>query len=321
MAHGKRFDVVCVGIIVNDILARGVRKEMLDRDDATVESIHMCAGGDALNQAVICAKLGLRSALAGKVGDDAFGKSVLRDVTEQGVHTEGICIGQNCRTAVSIVLIQEKGSRAILSTTGTNIDTLSLDDLDFSYFRSADIVSIGSLFAIPGLNAAAVQKIYQAAKESGAISVADACLPNTEGISLERVAPYINGLDYFVPSYSEAKVMTGESDPEKTARLLLHYVNQAVIVKLGAEGCLVCTHEETFRVPAFPAEVVDTTGAGDNFVAGFIWGLSQKLPLKECCRLASAVGSLSTTKVGANIAIESADQVWNYLKKIEEGGV
>jgi len=312
----KKYDVVCFGIVVSDILIKGVRDNVMDYETDVAESVTLCTGGDALNEAMTCSRLGLRTALAGSLGDDFFGDYVLKSVQGAGVATEGIFRSKEFRTATNIALIGENGKRCILSAPNTNMDAMDkgLSDAALDVIRNSKIGCIGSLFVSKSLDVHTVQEIYRAAKEAGAIVVADATFPSAMDQTIDELYECIDGLDYFVPSYDEGSRMTGKTDPLEIAKDLLAHVNKAIVLKLGAEGCLVCSKEgDVLRIPAYRVDAIDTTGAGDNFVAGFLWGLSRNLPLEECCKAASATGAIATTQVGANGAVKSAAQVLEFM--------
>lgn len=316
MISGKKYDVVCLGVLVSDILIKGVRDDIMDCVEHMTESISLNTGGDALNEAVTCSRLGLKTALVGNLGADFFGDYIVNVLKKENISAEGITFFSDCQTAVNVALIGSEGKRCILTAPVTNMNRMELTEKGAAVLRETELICIGSLFVSRSLDAEMVQEIYRTAGETGAVTVADASFRDpTEWVDVDPYS-WIDGVDYFLPSYEEGSRITGKKEPEDIARELLSHVKKAVILKLGAEGSLVCSHEgDMYRVPAFSVDVVDTTGAGDNFVAGFLWGLKQKLSLRECCLRATAVGGMATTGVGANGAVKSAEQMELFLKE------
>ena len=120
-------------------------------------------------------------------------------------------------------------------------------------------------------------------------------------------------LDYAVPSQQEAEYFTGQRDPRQAAKALLALGVSNVIVKLGERGALFCSRDRTFEVPAFKVRVVDTTGSGDNFMAGLIYGLVRQQPIEHALRMAAAVAALSIQAVGAGAGVVNLAQVEQFL--------
>jgi sugar/nucleoside kinase (ribokinase family) len=115
----------------------------------------------------------------------------------------------------------------------------------------------------------------------------------------------------------EAKALTGATKPEDQADEFLGYGAANVVIKLGKEGCLIKNRKMSKRVPGFQVEVIDTTGAGDNFVAGFIMGLSSGLEIEECARLGNAAGAITVQSLGSNGAVQSVEQLRDFIKAQE----
>ncbi len=314
----KRFEVVCVGNMVTDILIKGVKDDVMDRVEMMTEGVRLHTGGDALNEAVTCSRLGLRTALVGNLGADFFGGYVEQVLMQENIHTEGISFFSDCPTAVNVALIGDGGKRCILTAPITNMNRMELTSRGMDVVKEAGIVCFGSLFISASLNAEMVQSIYREAQRSGALTVADVSFRDPTEWEDKNLYDWIDGVDYFVPSYEEGCRITGLDDPEAIVKALLPHVRRAVVLKVGKDGCIGCeTDGELFRTPAYLVDAIDTTGAGDNFVAGFLWGLAKGHSLKECCACACAVGGLSTTAVGANGAIKNEAQVLEFMSAWE----
>ena len=306
----RRLDVLCVGIMVVDILSRPADASIFTRDTTWADETRMATGGDAMNEAVVLSKLGMRVGLAGRLGADAFGRYVLDAAASQGVDVSGIRMPPDERTTVSIVLINEKGDRHFLSSRG-NLHHFSIDDVDLNLLGEAAIVNIGSLVSMPAFDGAGAERLLSEARARGAITAAD--VSGTHRTVLE-MSGELQNLDYFLPSYDEAAMIAGHENADACADEFLKYVNRAVAIKLGAKGCLIKSRNERHLLPGFPVSAVDTTGAGDNFVAGFLTGLAKGLTLRECGMLANATGAIATTQLGATSAAVGISGVAEFMR-------
>jgi sugar/nucleoside kinase (ribokinase family) len=311
------YDVLCVGMIAADVLVSPVNPTIFDRDVSVVHTIEISPGGDATNEAVATAALGLKTGLIAIVGEDDFGNFVTTKLKKSNVDISLIRREKEINTVTTIVLIKADGSRNFLNTDGL-YSPLRVSDIAPHLIRKSKIVCIGSLFALPRFEVNEVHELYETACSAGTITMADACFTGeVNSYSPELMLDYVRGLDYFLPSRIEASVMTGANTPEKISEILLRYVNKAVVIKLGADGCYIASHTEHFYLPAFKTGAIDTTGAGDNFVGGFAWAIHHGLPLRKCGIAANAAGALSTQKIGANGGIESECQLRRFVESNE----
>ena len=127
---------------------------------------------------------------------------------------------------------------------------------------------------------------------------------DNEGVWLPKIVTALPFLDYFLPSINETKQLIDESDPTVAAETFLSMGVKNVVIKLGEEGCYIANQTEKEHIKGYSIpRAVDTTGAGDAFVAGFLTGLSKKWPFKDCAKLGNAVGALAVQKVGATAGV------------------
>ncbi len=309
---GKKYDILCLGLIVSDVLARPVSSDIFAVDTTRVDSIDIMPGGDAMNEAIILSKLGVKVGLVGKVGDDAFGRMVLGEAENSGVDISNVKIDKSIKTATSIVLVNKNGDRNFVYCKGNN-DYFSLEDIDLSIIKQAKIVSLASLFELPMLERGGIEVIFKEARINGVITVAD-ITHDTYGIGLKGIKDILACTDIFLPSYVEAVYLTGEKEPGRAAEALLECGVKTVVIKLGAKGCYIKTKEESHHIGTFDAPVLDTTGAGDNFVAGFLTGMLHGWDIKKCGIFANATGSICVREVGATTAVKSMEQVLNFME-------
>ena len=307
----KDLDVLCVGGIVCDLLLSPVGKFIFDEDKTELELLEQKLGGDAANESIIFGRYGMKVGLAGELGDDMTGKGLIEYMHTSGVDTSNICLRGKTRT--SVVMIQENGDRNFL-TYGRNTQTFSLKDLSKEQLAHTRMVSIGSIHILPTLDPE-LPEYLKMAQEAGVLTACDMMKrdPRRPEVDMPGIVAHC---DYFLPSYIEALELTGKEVPEEQADVFLGWGAKNVVIKLGEDGCLVRNAKESFRTPIYRTNgVVDTTGAGDNFVASFLTGVLKGWDLKKCSEFACAAGSICVEKVGATAAIESMEQVENRMKE------
>jgi sugar/nucleoside kinase (ribokinase family) len=311
----KDYDILCIGLIVADLLVKPVDKGIFDVDTTKIDKIIVMPGGDAMNESMVLARLGKKVGLVGKVGDDAFGHMVLQNAKENKVDTSNVKVDSSTITSTSIVLINKNGIRNIVYCNGNN-QSFSLGDIDLSVIKRAKMVNIGSLLGLPELDKSGAEIIFKEAKANHVITSADT---NHDicGIGLAGIKGILKYTDIFMPSYYEAKALTNETDPEKMADVFLNCGVKTIVIKLGINGCLIKDTKESFLLPTCDANTIDTTGAGDNFVAGFLTGILNGWSLRKSGMFANAAGALSTQEVGACVAVKSADQVEDFMNGSE----
>lgn len=294
-------DVACLGLVVCDILVKPVTAELLAEDSRRVEFVRMSSGGDAFNVAVNLAKLGLQSGIFGKIGADGFG-GFLRSVADaHHVDTKGLRVSNTAGTSTSVVMIHPNGERSIAYYGGSS-DELQLGDVTWSALREAKLVYVGSAFLLPGLDGVGLATLFREAKRHGLGTALDTTLmPNVESMGV--LGPVLAETDLFMPSLKEAQGLAGEDSPEDCAQTFADHGVKVVVIKLGGEGCYIHAGEFKGVLKAFPVTAVDTTGAGDAFVAGFLAAWLKGLSLPECGRMANAVGAACVQAVGATTGI------------------
>ncbi len=301
------YDVTIIGAAIIDVLAGPVNDKILLNGSTPMENIRLSFGGDALNEAVILSQLGVKTELISKVGNDDAGKQVLNFLKDKQVGIN-VKVEDGLETGINIVLIDESGERRFLTNPSGSLRKLAEEDIMEKLDTVADIVCLASMFVSPVLDIPAMERVFQKIKSKPErILVADMTTAKN-GETLGDIAGLLPYIDYIIPNETEAERLTGEKDAFRNAELFLEHGANCVIIKRGAKGCLIKTSEKEIIVPAYKnAKAVDTTGAGDSFVAGFIWGLKNGMPLEECARLGGAVASCTVEVVGANAAIRSLE--------------
>lgn len=310
----KQFDLVAIGTIAYDTILRTVDESVFTRDTTLLEQVGISSGGAAMTQAVIAQRLGWKTAVVGKLGVDFFSDYLRKLLDASGVDTSQLSISPQDSTSLTFALVRPDGTRHFLGLAGSNNQSLCLEDFDLDIVRRSRVVSYGSFFFLQGLDGEGANRIFTQAKEAGAITVADAASDSFH-MGRETVFRNLPLVDYFIPSYVEAEYLTQERDVTQMARVLQSKGCRTVMIKLGEEGCYVNDGTRAGIVPAFSnLPVCDTTGAGDNFVGGFIAGLLEEMDLWTAVRYANAVAAVSVTGMGAISALRDRAQVMELFK-------
>lgn len=301
-------DVSIIGAAILDVLAGPVDASIFDKGSLPMNSTSLSFGGDALNEAVVLSQLGLNVELLSKVGNDEAGKRILDFLKEKQVAVEKVKAEDGLETGINVVLVAPNGERMFLTNPNGSLRKLGEEDIMEHLDEAGDIVCMASMFVSPVLDIAAMERVFCKVKSKpGRILVADMTTAKN-GESLADIEGLLKYIDYIIPNETEAERLTGESDVYRNAELFLEHGAACVVIKRGGKGCLIRTRERQIEVPAYAhAKLVDTTGAGDSFVAGFIWGLKNGMSLEECGRFGCAVASCIVEKLGANAAIESTE--------------
>lgn len=302
----------CIGQLVTDVLVLPVERVDYTADTILVDKIELNSGGDAMNVAINLARLGAEVLFTGRVGGDDFGRFLRRRLEEAGVDASGLSVNPDSQTDTCVAMINSKGDRTFLYAAGANL-TLGPEQVSEKSLGKSGIVHIGGTFLLPGLDGEGAAEIFRRARRHGAITTMDVT-HDTSNRWMGLIRPSLEHLDYFMPSVAEAEKITNRAQPEEMARVLLDAGVKTVVIKLGAKGCYVRNEREGFFQPAFRANAVDTTGAGDAFVAGFLYGLSKELPLRECAATACAAGAITVCKLGATnpqLRLELIKQIQN----------
>ena len=308
----RKYDVVTVGLQCIDMVMTPVPPDALTRDTTAVESVRLMLGGDALNQALALSRLGAKVGLMGLVGSDRLGDVLLDQLSAYPIDV--LDRREDVNTAISLVLVEASGERHFIYQAQSN-DALSRRHIDDDAVRDAAFLSVGGCLLLPELDGEGMLDMLDLARASGTKTSLDFCV-NGPTPGPDALRALLSRADYALPSQVEAEAMVGPADsPSELVRRLRALGATNCIIKLGSEGCYVAADGFEGQVPACPCRCVDTTGAGDTFVAAFLYAKSRGWDIERCARFANAAGSIAVERVGANGAIRSAEQV---LRRMEE---
>ncbi|MFC4587152.1 carbohydrate kinase family protein [Sphaerisporangium corydalis] len=293
--------VVTLGVHIVDVLARPVEFIPQGQDTHLLEQIRITAAGAAAGTAVDLAKLGVPVASAGAAGDDELGDFLVMIMARHGVDVRGVVRRPGEQTAASILPIRPDGGRPSFHVPGAYLG-YALADLDPALVTGARVVHLGGMDVTWGLHDPAFHELLRAARAGGTLVTMDLLSNMPELMPGARAfLPYV---DHFLPNEEQALLMTGASDVETAADLLLADGPSTVLVTLGSQGSLVATAKGHVRVPALDVPVVDTTGCGDAYCAGFIAGLLDGRDVVASARLGTAVAARVAGGLGSDAGLD-----------------
>lgn len=302
--------VVTLGVHIVDVLARPVESIPSGQDTALVDQVRLTAAGSAAGTAVDLAKLGVEVISVGAIGEDELGDFLVAVMSRHGVDVSRLVRRDTDQTSASILPIRPDGGRPSFHVPGANL-TLAAADLDPAVLATADIVHLGGPDVTFALNDPAFFDMLAAARAGGTIVTMD-LLSNMEDL-VRASAAFLPQVDYFLPNEEQALAMTGLADPEDAARALLGQGPRGVLVTLGEQGSVVCTAEGTTRLPALKVDVVDTTGCGDAYCAGFITGLLHGQEVVEAARWGTAAAATVAQGLGSDACLVDLERTLALL--------
>ena len=308
---GDIFDmaqVTCLGIFVADVVGKAI-DHMPERGTLMgIDRIELHSGGCAANTGISLAKLGIQTAVIGKVGRDSLGEFMVGAMEKNGVDVAGVVRDDNnVPTSATMVMVDSAGERSFIHSTGTNA-TFTENDVNWDIAKASPILHIAGPYLMPRYVGDDNGRVLKKAKELGLTTTLDTVWDFTgRWMSvLEQCLPY---LDYALPSIEEAVKLTGKTDPREIAKVFIDAGVKVVGIKMGEKGSYIRTATgDEVTVPPLTVKVVDALGAGDAWAAGFLTGLVKEWDLERCARFANAVGASCVQALGATTGIRSFDE-------------
>ncbi|GAC1385349.1 MAG: PfkB family carbohydrate kinase [Herpetosiphon sp.] len=295
--EARPFDVVVVGEVNPDLILRGEVTPVFGQVEQMIDDAQLVIGSSSAIFACGAARLGLRVAFIGKTGDDLFGSFMRQELAARGVDVRGIVVDPAIRTGLSVMLAREL-DRAILTYSGS-IGALRYDEIDMGVIEQARHLHMGSFFMLEMLQPE-VPRLFRAARALGLTVSLDTNYDPAErwDAGLEEV---LQQVDLFLPNEVELLAISGEREMDRALERLGKRV-PVMGVKRGAAGGIARRGSEVATAAGISVNVIDTTGAGDSFDAGFVYGYLHGWSLERTVRLACACGSLSTRAAGGTAA-------------------
>ncbi|HQE20140.1 MAG TPA: ribokinase [Aggregatilineales bacterium] len=289
--------VVVVGSLNMDLVVRAPR---IPAPGETLlgGEFHTVPGGKGANQAVAAARLGARVSMVGRLGADDFATQLLANLEADGIDHSAVIQDASTTTGVALIVVADDGQNSIVVASGANMQ-VTPDDVDAAAetIAAADVLLLQLEIPLD-----AVQRAAEIAHEHGVPVVLN------PAPARDLPADLLSRVDVLIPNESETALLTGlpvdtRAELEAAARTLLGRGVGTAILTLGARGAMLATGSSVELIPTFEVQPVDTTAAGDAFVAGFSVALAEGKPVAEAVRWGNAAGALAVTRMGAQTSL------------------
>lgn len=306
-------EIVCLGIIVADVIARPVDAYPQRGELSLCSEMWPSIGGCAANTGIGLQKLGVPTAIIGKVGRDGFGDIVSGILQRHNVEISGLVTDENASTSATMVMIASDGERSFIHYTGANAEFTDAD-VNWDLVRDAKLLHIAGHFVMPKFDGVPCAQTLKKARSLGLKTALDTVW-DASGCWMDKLRPVLPYVDYFVPSFHEAQQCFPQlKSPRDVARAFQDEGVGVVALKMGEEGSYLRDGDRECHLPAYKVPSVDATGAGDAFAAGFLAGVVRDYDLETCAKLGNATGACCVTQVGTVAGIRSLDETLNFIE-------
>jgi ribokinase len=292
-----RFDAIGFGALNVDKLFSVDRIASAEEESVITGHEESC-GGSAANTMVALARLGCKVGFIGKVGADREGRMLLESFREEGVDATMVIRARHGRSGTAMGFVDRRGQRALYIDPGVN-DEVELDELSIELASRTRCLHLTSFVGEKSLRVQ--EKLLKALPEKVLVSFDPGIIYARLG--LKKLKPIIKRAFVVMPNAIELGLLTGEADYREGSDSLLNDGVSLVAVKLGARGCYVSDGKERHLIRAYRVRAVDTTGAGDAFSAGFLYGLIKNRTILNCGKIGNLVASRCIMRVGARTGL------------------
>ncbi len=292
----KKFDVIGFGALNVDKLFK-VNKIAGREEESFVTEYHESCGGSAANTVVGLARLGMNTGFVGKVANDHEGQLLLENFGKENVDAKGVIVAKSGKSGMVMGFVDKKGERALYVAPGVN-DTMEQKEVDINYVGQTRFLHLTSFVGKKSFESQ--KEIVKQLPSHTKVSLDPGVLYAEKGSS--ELRPLTQRAFVIFPNEIELKLLTGE-EYEDGAKSFLDEGVKIVAVKLGEKGCYITNGKESHLIKSFTVNALDTTGAGDAWNAGFLYGLLKNKSLKECGRLGNFAASKCILKLGARTGL------------------
>ncbi len=313
MGKNKAFDVLVVGDLNVDLIMNKINKMPQIGEEQRADEMDLVMGGSTAIFASNIAKLGSKTEFMCKLGDDSFGRFLLKEMEKQGVNTESIITDPELRTGATIIFFIEE-DRMMVTYPGA-MEHLSSNEISDDILGSARHIHTSAIFFQPKLKEG-LADLFRRAKKLGLSTSMDTQWDPEENwdLGLEEILPH---LDFFLPNEEEFIRLAGKPDLESALDSVAHF-NTCFVIKRGAKGAMMFQNGEKKSIDSLPIpEIIDTIGAGDSFNAGFIHAYLNGKEMETCLNEGNRTAAVSTMAAGGVDGIISYEQVCETAKNLK----
>ena len=305
-------DVLCAGIIVADHVCTPISHLPAAGELVMANGMLLTVGGCAANAAVDLAKMRVRVDIVGRVGDDVFGRVVTDILREANVETSCLKPSPGVDTSQTLIVNVQGQDRRFIHTFGANRDFRAAD-IPLKLLEQVKVLYLGGYLVMPGVTQDELVPVFAEARKRGVKTVLDIVVPRKgEYLShFDRLLPYV---DVFLPNDHEAELITGEKDPLKQAAVFQRLGAGTTIITMGGAGSILVQKDLRLRAGVYSVPLVDASGGGDAFDAGYICGLLEGKGPEDCLRIASALGASCVRAIGTTPGVFTRAECEAFLQ-------
>lgn len=304
---------VSVGVTILDILGYPISSIPDQENTEVIEKIHVCAAGTAAAPAVIASRMGMQSTLVGAIADDDIGHMIRLKLEREKVDISLVTCRSDLPSAATILPINREGKRPNWHMPGAFL-MMEIDPRARECIVSAEHLHWGGIGLLFNLDGAVAADILAEARANGALITGDLIAPGSQTPeAVKALAPHLN---FFMPSIDEAIEISGETTVEAAASVFLEQGCEGCLIKCGSEGAFLATRSGAREhIPIIKnVEVVDTSGCGDAFCAGFHVALSRGMNAEQAAHFACATAAQVATGVGSDAGVKDYDTTFKIMQ-------
>ncbi|HJT32720.1 MAG TPA: carbohydrate kinase family protein [Pirellulales bacterium] len=306
-------DCLSVGVLVADHLCAPIPRVPNAGELLLSDHLLLNIGGCASNAAMDLARLGVQVAVAGCVGDDAFGRFVIETLDDRGVDTSSIRRLSDVGTSGTLIINVTGEDRRFIHTIGAN-GRLSAADIPLARVRQAKVFYVGGFFLMPNLKSTDLAELFRQARAAGVITMLDVVVPGP-GDYWPQLEPLLPETDIFLPNNDEAALLTGLDDPRRQAEWFHAAGARTVVITCGGRGTVLVAEGLRLQAETYPVNYVGATGAGDAFDAGYIAGLLDGGDPWRCLEWGSSLGASCVRSIGATDSVFNRDEALAFMRE------
>ncbi|NWG14659.1 MAG: carbohydrate kinase family protein, partial [Acidobacteria bacterium] len=309
---GRR--VLCIGDMAVDIFANAMPRLPRPGELLLTDCIAVFPGGNALNTAVALHRLGEEVSFFGSLGDDAFGDLLLAQLEKTGLDLRGVKREPSGATPATLIYRAEGEDRRFIHALGV-ADRFTGVDVPAELIPEGGVLLAAGYLKLRHWDDGALVELFTQARRRGCAVVLNVCIPPEGGVETGRCLRLLQHVDVFLLNEDEARLLTGEAEPARQARVLRQSGTPLAVVTSGAQGLYAEDREWAVEMGAFAVPLVDPSGCGDCFTAGLIAGLLRRWDLVRVLKFASAVGALGATALGCTTGVPPFADVERFLEQ------
>ncbi|MDR3634994.1 MAG: carbohydrate kinase family protein [Isosphaeraceae bacterium] len=307
--------IVCAGMVVTDHVCPPLDHLPAEGELVAVDDLLLNIGGGAANAAVDLARLGVRTSICARVGDDTFGRFASETLVAHGIDTRGLKVDRGRPTSQTLIVNVRGQDRRFIHAVGANLG-FTADDIDPVLDPPPRVLYIGYFLILPELTAEALAQRFARVRRGGGFTVLDVVTPGP-GNYIEPLQAVLPHTDVFTPNTDEAALILGERDPVRQALAFRDMGARRVVITCGERGSVAVSADVRVRLGTYPIRYVDGSGGGDAFDAGYMAGLLEGLPELDCLKLASAVGASCVRAVGTTAGVFTRAEALEFMRTHE----